>query len=94
MGDTIAGERGTFITLEGPDGAGKSLQAATLAERIVAAGHTVVLTREPGGTALGERVREVLDFGEEEARAAFQAGNSYWYWVSEPPRSSIQCQAV
>lgn len=55
-----------FITLEGPDGAGKSLQAATLAERLAAAGRTVVLTREPGGTALGERVREVLmgDAGE------------------------------
>lgn len=49
-----------FITLEGPDGAGKSLQAATLAERLTAAGRTVVLTREPGGTPLGERVRDVV----------------------------------
>jgi dTMP kinase len=49
-----------FITLEGPDGAGKSLQAATLAERLRASGRPVVLTREPGGTAIGERLREVL----------------------------------
>ena len=51
---------GLFITLEGPDGAGKSVQAATLAERLMAAGRHVVLTREPGGTPLGERVREVV----------------------------------
>ena len=49
-----------FITLEGPDGAGKSLQAATLAERLSAAGQRVMLTREPGGTPLGERVRAVV----------------------------------
>ncbi|HUG49137.1 MAG TPA: dTMP kinase [Candidatus Limnocylindria bacterium] len=49
-----------FVTLEGPDGAGKSSQAAALAERLRAAGVEVVLTREPGGTALGERVRELL----------------------------------
>jgi dTMP kinase len=52
--------RGIFITLEGPDGAGKSTQAALLGERIRAAGLEVVLTREPGGTALGERLRDVL----------------------------------
>jgi dTMP kinase len=53
-------QRGLFITLEGPDGAGKSTQAGVLAERIRATGREVVLTREPGGTALGERIREVL----------------------------------
>jgi dTMP kinase len=52
--------RGLLITLEGPDGAGKSLQAAVLAERLGAAGRRVLLTREPGGTPLGERVRDVL----------------------------------
>jgi dTMP kinase len=53
-------ERGIFITLEGPDGAGKSSQAALLAERLRGSGREVVLTREPGGTALGEQVRRVL----------------------------------
>ena len=49
-----------FITLEGPDGAGKSSQATLLAERIRSLGRDVVLTREPGGTRLGEGVRAVL----------------------------------
>lgn len=49
-----------FITLEGPDGAGKSSQADRLAERLRGEGLVVVLTREPGGTALGERIRSVL----------------------------------
>lgn len=51
---------GVFITLEGPDGAGKSIQAALLADRIRALGREVVLTREPGGTPLGEQIRRVL----------------------------------
>ena len=51
---------GIFITLEGPDGAGKSTQARLLTERIRETGAEVVLTREPGGTALGERIRDVL----------------------------------
>jgi dTMP kinase len=54
------GSNGLFITLEGPDGAGKSSQAGLLAERIRALGREVVLTREPGGTQMGERVRQVL----------------------------------
>jgi dTMP kinase len=52
--------RGLFITLEGGEGAGKSLQSEALARRIEAAGRTVVRTREPGGTPLGERLREIL----------------------------------
>jgi dTMP kinase len=56
--------RGLFITLEGPDGAGKSLQAGLLGERIRALGREVVLTREPGGTTIGERVRMLLLRGE------------------------------
>src|SRR3954447_18802602 len=56
----VNGPSGTFVTLEGPDGAGKSTQARLLAERIRQTGREVVLTREPGGTALGERLRDVL----------------------------------
>jgi len=52
--------RGRFITLEGVDGAGKSTHLEWLAERIRAAGHAVVVTREPGGTPLGERLRDLL----------------------------------
>ena len=51
---------GRFITLEGIDGAGKSTHVAWLAGRIAARGHAVVTTREPGGTALGEKLRELL----------------------------------
>lgn len=49
-----------FITLEGPDGAGKSTQARLLAERFRSEGREVLVTREPGGTALGEQIRELL----------------------------------
>jgi len=52
--------RGRFITLEGIDGAGKSTHAAWLAETLVARGKHVVATREPGGTPLGERLRDLL----------------------------------
>lgn len=52
--------RGLFITLEGPEGGGKSTQARRLAEWLRAAGHEVVLTREPGGDPLAEGVRALL----------------------------------
>ena len=51
---------GIFITIEGPDGAGKSSQATLLAEHVRGLGRTVVLTREPGGTRVGEGVRKVV----------------------------------
>jgi dTMP kinase len=51
---------GRFITFEGIDGAGKSTQIAAVAESLRAHGHTLVLTREPGGTPLGERLRELI----------------------------------
>lgn len=52
--------RGLFITLEGGEGAGKSVQAEALVHRIEAQGRTHVLTREPGGTPLSERLRDIL----------------------------------
>jgi dTMP kinase len=53
-------QRGRFITLEGPDGSGKTLVAALVSEALAARGIVARLTREPGGTALGERVRAIL----------------------------------
>jgi dTMP kinase len=49
-----------FVSLEGPDGVGKSTQVALLADRLRAGGLEVVQCREPGGTELGERVRTLL----------------------------------
>ena len=49
-----------FVTFEGIDGSGKSTQAERLAETLRAEGRDVVATREPGGTELGERMRDVL----------------------------------
>lgn len=52
--------RGKFITLEGVDGAGKSTHLAWLAERVRQRGVEVVVTREPGGTPLGEQLRKLV----------------------------------
>jgi len=52
--------RGKFIVFEGIDGAGKSTQLNLLRERLFSLGYNVVKTREPGGTAAGEKIRELL----------------------------------
>ncbi len=52
--------RGRFITVEGVDGAGKSSHIEAIAAQIRAAGHELVVTREPGGTPLGETLRQLL----------------------------------
>lgn len=51
---------GVFIAVEGVEGSGKSTQAERLAQRLRQAGNNIVTTKEPGGTALGNRVRQVL----------------------------------
>jgi dTMP kinase len=51
---------GLFVVLEGPDGAGKSAAAASLVRGLRASGRVVTATREPGGTPIGEALREVL----------------------------------
>jgi dTMP kinase len=52
--------RGYFITFEGLDGSGKTTQLRRLATTLEAEGHSVVTLRQPGGTALGDRIRSVL----------------------------------
>jgi dTMP kinase len=52
--------QGLFVCLDGADGAGKSTQAARLCESLKAEGRTVLAVRDPGGTALGDRLRALL----------------------------------
>jgi dTMP kinase len=55
-----APRRGPFITLEGPDGSGKTVQAERLRAAVAATGREALLVREPGGTPAGERIRAIL----------------------------------
>ncbi|MBD8870908.1 dTMP kinase [Nocardioides donggukensis] len=52
--------RGVFLCFEGGDGSGKSTQSRALRDRLEAAGHTVLLTFEPGDTVVGQRVRQIV----------------------------------
>lgn len=49
-----------FITIEGPDGSGKTTQVTPLSEFLTQLGYRVIITREPGGTAIGDQIRQVL----------------------------------
>src|SRR5215213_1576429 len=62
--------RGSFITLEGVDGCGKSTQLAMLARELEGRGYEPVITREPGGTPLGEKIRGLLLSSESVGMAA------------------------
>jgi len=55
-----AARRGRFISIEGPDGGGKTLIAAALRDALEGRGIRVRLTREPGGTSVGDRVRSIV----------------------------------
>ena len=63
-----------FITFEGPDGSGKTTQIHLLAERLRAAGRSVLTTREPGGTRIGDGIRQLLlDMAHTEMNARAEA---------------------
>jgi dTMP kinase len=53
-------KRGVFISLEGIEGTGKTTQARLLSERLIEEGYEVILTQEPGGTVIGNSIREIL----------------------------------
>lgn len=80
--------RGKFLTLEGLDGAGKGTHLEWLVRHLQAGGHTVVVTREPGGTPLGEKLRGLLLSDamhlETEALLMFAARRQHLAEVIEP----------
>lgn len=80
--------RGKFLTLEGIDGAGKSTHLKWLAERLAAGGREVITSREPGGTPLGERLRQMLlhdkMHGDTEALLMFAARAEHLRALIEP----------
>ena len=87
--------RGRFITLEGIDGAGKSTHARWIADALAARGRRVVATREPGGTATGEAIREWLLHRamthDAEALLMFAARREHVLQVIEPALARGEC---
>lgn len=59
---SAAVSRGIFVSFEGSEGCGKSTQVTRLAQALEAAGHRPLVTREPGGTSIGEAIRHLLQF--------------------------------
>ena len=53
-------EKSTFITVEGPDGAGKTTVLNIIAEELAAEGYPIVQTREPGGSPIAEKIRQII----------------------------------
>jgi dTMP kinase len=84
----VSASKGKFITFEGIDGAGKSTHIATVVDLLRAQGLDVVSTREPGGTPLGEKLRELLLHEamhlETEALLMFAARREHLAQVIEP----------
>ncbi len=84
----MTGSKGKFITFEGIDGAGKSTHITTVVDLLKARGQEVVSTREPGGTPLGEKLRELLLHEpmhlETEALLMFAARREHVALVIEP----------
>jgi dTMP kinase len=91
--------RGVFLTLEGPDGSGKSSLSPRLAEALRARGCDVVVTREPGSTRLGERIRDLLlstepGLGHTGAADAFLFAAARAQHVTEVIRPALERGAV
>ena len=93
-------ERGIFITFEGGDGAGKSTHIRFLAAELARRGYEVVCLREPGGTAIGEALRElVLDpaHGEMDARTElliYEAARAQIVSEVIAPALALRCHSL